>query len=292
MKAVIPAAGLGTRMLPATKSQPKEMLPIVDRPAIQWVVEEAIAAGCEEIVVVSGPTKRAMEEHFGPSDALLRRLEGAGNVDAAAKVRAVVEMGRRVRFVEQAHPLGLGHAVLTARAAVGRGPFAVLLGDDILVGRARAGARAGDGPGPGGAEAGANATRMLADAHARLGGSVLCVQEVAPDDVRRYGVIDPGPVGAPASGPVPVRAMVEKPDPARAPSRLAAVGRYVLTPAVFDELEAGKPDARGELQLTDAIGALARSGREPVHALRFHGRRYDVGTLPGWLEANVALAGP
>lgn len=267
MKAVVPAAGLGTRMLPATKSQPKEMLPIVDRPAIQWVVEEALAAGCEEVVVVTGPSKRALADHFGPAPALRALLENKKDAVALEKLDAVEALGRRVRFVEQPEPRGLGDAVLRARHAVGNEPFAVLLGDDILVDTVPA-------------------TRSLADAHAVRGGSIVLVQEVPLERVRRYGVVDP----APGAGETcwRVRGMVEKPDPARAPSRYAAVGRYLLDPAVFDALAEGVPDARGEVQLTDALAATLP--RVPMHALAFTGMRYDAGSFDGWLAANAALS--
>lgn len=267
MKAVVPAAGLGTRMLPATKSQPKEMLPIVDRPAIQWVVEEALAAGCEEVVVVTGPSKRALADHFGPAPALRAQLEATKNADALAKLDAVEALGRRVRFVEQPVPRGLGDAVLRARTAVGDAPFAVLLGDDVLVDRVPA-------------------TRQLVEAHASRGGSVILVQEVPAERVRRYGVVDPAP--GPEETCWRLRGIVEKPDPSRAPSRWAAVGRYVLDPAVFDALAAGLPDAKGEVQLTDALAATL--ARAPLHALAFGGVRYDAGSFDGWLAANVALA--
>lgn len=267
MKAVIPAAGLGARMMPATKSQPKEMLPIVDRPAIQWVVEEAVASGCDEVVIVTAPSKRALADHFGHAPALRAMLEAKKDADALAKLDAVEELGRHVRFVEQREPRGLGDAVLTARRAVGDAPFAVLLGDDILVG-------------------GAPATRSLMDVHRVRGGSVILVQEVPPERVHRYGVVAPAPPTGEACWRV--TGMVEKPDAAHAPSRFAAVGRYVLDPAIFDALAAGRPDGRGEVQLTDALAATLP--RVPMHALAYAGTRYDAGSFDGWLEANRALA--
>ncbi|MBA2530018.1 MAG: UTP--glucose-1-phosphate uridylyltransferase GalU [Euzebyales bacterium] len=266
-KAVIPAAGLGTRFLPATKAQPKEMLPIVDKPAIQYVVEEAVTAGLDDILLVTGRNKRALEDHFDSAAELERQLAAAGKQDLLATVQAVARLAY-VHYVRQGEPLGLGHAVGCARHHVGAESFAVLLGDDII------------------GEAERLLSRMvdLCEESAR---SVIAVMEFGPEELDKYGVI--------AAEPDPDRPdvyrvtdMVEKPGRANAPSNLCIIGRYVLTPDIFDHIAATRPGRGGEIQLTDAMKAQARE--EPIRALRFSGVRYDVGAKPDYLRATVELA--
>ncbi|MFM8238471.1 MAG: UTP--glucose-1-phosphate uridylyltransferase GalU [Actinomycetota bacterium] len=265
-KAVIPAAGLGTRVLPATKSAPKELLPVVDKPAIQYVVEEAVRAGITEIVVITGRNKSALEDHFDRSPELEAALERSGKHEALAEVRRVAELAH-VCFVRQREALGLGHAVGTARAIVGDEPFAVLLPDDIMV------------------DDSALLRAMLIE-HAATGGSVLGLEEVPAAQTASYGCVDPATTDRP--GVVEVRGVVEKPAPEVAPSNLAIIGRYVLTPEVFDHIERLQPGAGGELQLTDAISALL--DHQVVSGCVSPGLRYDVGRKLDFLRANVALA--
>ncbi|MFM8972289.1 MAG: UTP--glucose-1-phosphate uridylyltransferase GalU [Actinomycetota bacterium] len=265
-KAVIPAAGLGTRVLPATKSAPKELLPVVDKPAIQYVVEEAVRAGITEIVVITGRNKSALEDHFDRSPELEAALERSGKHEALAEVRRVAELAH-VCFVRQREALGLGHAVGTARAIVGDEPFAVLLPDDIMV------------------DDSALLRAMLTE-HAATGGSVLGLEEVPAAQTASYGCVDPATTDRP--GVVEVRGVVEKPAPEVAPSNLAIIGRYVLTPEVFDHIERLQPGAGGELQLTDAISALL--DHQVVSGCVSPGLRYDVGRKLDFLRANVALA--
>ena len=263
--AVFPVAGLGTRMLPMTRAVPKEMIPVFDRPLIQYAVEEAIAAGISDLVFVTDRSGPMLESHFGPSPELAGKIEtgrGGERLDAA---RALVPGNVRFQFVPQGRPLGLGHAVWCAREAVGDAPFAVVLPDDLMV--------------PG-------ALGELIDAfHARGAAGVVAVEEVPRRDTARYGVVD----SAGDSGRVSrIASIVEKPDPADAPSNLAVVGRYVFDASIMDHLGAVPPGAGGEIQLTDAIAVLARS--EPVYASRFDGERHDCGNRAGWLRATVALA--
>ena len=264
-KAVIPVAGLGTRFLPATKAQPKEMLPLVDKPVIQYVVEEAIRAGVENLVLVTGRGKQAIENHFDVAyeleDMLLRR----GKTEDLEQVRAITGLGQ-FAFVRQGEPLGLGHAVLCARHAVGSEPFALLLGDDVF-----------DEDGP--------ALGALIKAFEATGKSVVGVQEVPLEHVSRYGIIN-----APEhpEGPWDVTNIVEKPDIANAPSRYAVVGRYVLSPRIFDHLAALKPGVGGEYQLTDALKQLADEGQ--LVAARIPAKRYDTGNKLDYLKANVEFA--
>lgn len=264
-KAVIPAAGLGTRFLPATKAQPKEMLPIVDTPVIQKVVEEAAAAGIETVLIVTGRGKRAIEDHFDVSVELELHLRRDGKADLLERIRAIPSLVD-VYFVRQPEPRGLGDAVATARAFVGEEPFAVLLGDELFHGEAPC-------------------IGQLMAQYARVGASVVGLREVDPGEVDRYGVVD-----AEAVAPRLWRArdLVEKPRPEAAPSRLAIVGRYVLEPDVFEALAATRPGVGGEIQLTDALRLLAARGR--VYGYEVEGERYDVGNKMGFLRATVEYA--
>ena len=263
-KAIIPAAGLGTRFLPATKAQPKEMLPIVDTPAIQFIVEEAIASGIEELLIITGRNKRSIEDHFDRSLELEMQLKEHGKYDMLKMIEEISDI--RIHFIRQKEARGLGHAVLCARQFVGEEPFAVLLGDDLV-------------------DAKVPCLAQLIDVYKDYGGSVLGVQQVPKSQVSRYGIVDPREVKPNVWQAV---GLVEKPAVESAPSRLAVLGRYVLTPAVFDLLEHTMPGAGAEIQLTDAIGELAR--REKVYAYRFEGRRYDIGDKEGFLEATVEQA--
>jgi UTP--glucose-1-phosphate uridylyltransferase len=265
-KAIFPVGGLGTRFLPATKSMPKEMLPVVDKPLIQYAVEEARAAGVEQFIFVTGRGKTAIEDHFDHSVELEMTLQARGRVEALANLRAWMPEPGQIAYVRQQEPLGLGHAVWCARELVGDEPFAVLLADDLIL---------ADVP----------CLRQMADVQAEQGGNVIATMEVAAEHTNRYGVIDAGG----ATGKLmPVKGLVEKPDPAKAPSRHAVIGRYILTPDVFDELARKERGAGGEIQLTDAMARLI--GRQPFHALGFDGRRFDCGDKLGFLEANLAFA--
>ncbi len=265
-KAVFPVAGLGTRFLPATKAIPKEMLPIVDKPLIQYAVEEAYEAGVREMIFVTGRTKRSIEDHFDTAYELEAELTAARKSDLLALVESIKPADMTCVYVRQAKALGLGHAVGCARTLVGNEPFAVLLADDLMVGR----------PGI--------LTQMVRE-FARLGGSVLAVQDVPLEDVRRYGIVSGRSHG---ERTVALDGIVEKPTPDRAPSRLAVAGRYVLTPGIFDEIASVPRGSGGEIQLTDAIAQLL--GRESVYAYRYQGRRYDCGSKLGFLQATVDLA--
>ena len=262
--AVIPAAGLGTRFLPATKAQPKGLLPIVDTPAIQLVVEEALAAGLEDVIVVLGPGQEALRAHFAPDAALETELEARGKKEALEAVRRATRP--EVRFVVQEEALGLGHAVSVAAPLIGDEPFAVLLGDDLI-----------DPAVP-------LLSSMLA-ASARTSASVVAAMHVGPREIAMYGCITPGESEGDL---VRVASIVEKPDPDEAPSDLAVIGRYVFTPGIVGALARTVPGAGGEIQLTDAIGALART--EPVYAYPFDRGRYDAGNPLDALEAQVAFA--
>ena len=267
--AVFPAAGLGTRMLPASKAIPKEMLTVVDRPVIQYGVEEAAASGIERVVLVTASGKGAIEDHFDANHDLESLLEAKGNADGLAAVRRAATLVR-VASVRQARALGLGHAVLLAEPLVGREPFAVFLPDDIMDGRADP------------------IMAQVIRVYARYGCSVIAVERVPENQTSRYGILDVEPVAGAHVGVHRIREMVEKPAPGAAPSNLAIMGRYVLTPTVFDALRSTKPGAGGEIQLTDGIRALLAS--EPVLALEYVGRRYDCGSRIGFLRANVELA--
>jgi UTP--glucose-1-phosphate uridylyltransferase len=264
-KAVIPAAGLGTRFLPATKAQPKEMLPIVDKPTIQYVVEEAASAGIRDILIVTGRGKRTLEDHFDRSFELEHYLEKGGKHEDLKQVREITEMAV-IHFIRQRDPLGLGSAVATAEPHVAGAPFAVLLGDDIIL-----------GPDP-------LLYRMI-EVYERYGRSVIAVQEVPREDMHLYGAVRPEFV---EDNLARVLDIVEKPKPEEAPSNLAAIGRYVLTPEIFDAIRSTPPDAGGEVQLTDAIGLLAKE--QAVYAHIFEGTRYDIGKKLDYLRATVELA--
>ncbi|RUP23901.1 MAG: UTP--glucose-1-phosphate uridylyltransferase GalU [Curvibacter sp.] len=268
-KAVFPVAGLGTRFLPATKASPKEMLPVVDKPLIQYAVEEAHAAGIEHMIFVTGRSKRAIEDHFDTAYELEAELEAAHKTEMLARLRELRPEGMTFSYVRQPRSLGLGHAVLCAAHLVGNEPFAVLLADDLMSAPA------------GGEPVMAQMTRQFA----KLGRSILAVQEVPLEHVRRYGIV----VGEPVDDRVlKVSHIVEKPMPEVAPSRMGVAGRYVLTPAIFDMLANQPRGAGGEIQLTDAIARLMTT--EAVYAWQYEGKRYDCGSKEGFLEATVELA--
>ena len=268
-KAVFPVAGLGTRFLPATKAQPKEMLPVVDKPLIQYAVEEAYAAGIRHMIFVTGRNKRAIEDHFDTAYELENELEVAGKQELLSLVRSIQATDMDFSYVRQPRSLGLGHAVLCAEHMVGNEPFAVLLADDLMTG-------------PTG---GKSVLAQMAEQFKTLQQSILAVQEVPLDQTRRYGI-----VAGHKSGDrlMKVSAMVEKPAPEVAPSRMAVAGRYILTPAVFKHIRSQKPGVGGELQLTDGIASLLRE--EAVYAFEYLGKRYDCGSKEGFLEATVELA--
>jgi UTP--glucose-1-phosphate uridylyltransferase len=264
-KAVIPAAGLGTRFLPATKAQPKEMLPVVDTPSIQYVVEEAVRAGLTDILIVTGRGKRSIEDHFDRSVELEQFLESKGKFEELKQVQEISDMAT-IHYIRQKDPLGLGHAVAVAEDHVGNEPFAVLLGDDLIH----------------------SSVPLLSDmlrTYERYGRSVIAVQEVPLQDIGHYGSIEPEFIEEHLARVVSI---VEKPTPEEAPSNLAAIGRYVLTPDIFDALRQTEPGSGGEIQLTDAINLLAK--RHAVYAYRFDGGRYDVGNRLDYLKATVELA--
>ncbi|MCX7946350.1 MAG: UTP--glucose-1-phosphate uridylyltransferase GalU [Hydrogenophilus sp.] len=266
-KAVFPVAGLGTRFLPATKASPKEMLPIVDKPLIQYAVEEAAAAGIRDMIFVTGRTKRAIEDHFDKAYELESELERRGKSKLLEGVRNLLPKGINCIYIRQAEALGLGHAVLCARPVIGEEPFAVLLADDLLDG------------------AGRPVIRQLIDIYEYYHCSVVGVQEVPREETASYGIVK----GVPIDGMVErVTGVVEKPRPEEAPSTLAVVGRYVLTPRIFTHLERARAGAGGEIQLTDAIAALIED--EQVLACRFRGQRYDCGAKLGYLTATVDYA--
>jgi len=266
-KAVLPAAGFGTRFLPATKAIPKEMMPLVDRPIIQYAVEEAIASGIEQIIIVIASGRSAIEDHFDANPTLERWLEERGDIEMLRAVRRITEVGP-IAFVHQKEQLGLGHAVLMAKELVGDEPFAVLLSDDVMLN-------------PGGTPV----TRQLIEQHAAHRGSVVAVQRVPRADVIRYGIVRPVHEEGRL---VEIGDLVEKPNEGDAPSDLAVLGRYVLTPKIFDMLETTQRGAGGEIQLTDAIRALI--DEQPVFGYQFEGQRHDAGTRLGWLNASVSMA--
>ncbi|MFQ5827563.1 MAG: UTP--glucose-1-phosphate uridylyltransferase GalU [Candidatus Methylomirabilia bacterium] len=264
-KAVFPAAGLGTRFLPATKALPKEMLPLVDKPTIQYVVEEAVASGLDEIVIVTGRGKRAIEDHFDLAFELEHYLQHRGKAKELAQIRTISDLAS-VSYVRQKEPLGLGHAILSARSLVGEEPFAVLLSDDIVV-------------------AETPCMRQLLDVYGQCQGPVVAVEHIPRDQIHRYGVIQPKPL---ATNVYEVLDLVEKPAPEEAPSDLAIIGRYVLTPDIFPILAQTPPDSRGEIQVTNGLRAL-RSHR-PLYAVAFEGKRYDTGDKLGFVTATVELS--
>jgi len=270
-KAVIPAAGQGTRMLPLTRAVPKELLPVVDRPVLQWVVDEARQSGIEEVIFVVSDRKPAIREHFADTDALARDLRQRGKDELAERV---ADIGRGVRFtwVTQTEQRGLGHAVLTAREAVGDEPFAVMLGDTII---------APDAGEP------AGLAQLLA-MHAQTGGSAVSVRTVPADQVHRYGIVDGEPIDE-AQRTYRLHRLIEKPAPGEAPTRLAIAGRYVFAPTIFEHLGRVQPDAGGEIQLTDAMNALAGDDVTPMHAHRWRATRYDLGDPLDYLRCCVAL---
>jgi UTP--glucose-1-phosphate uridylyltransferase len=269
-KAVLPAAGLGTRFLPATKAQPKEMLPLVDKPIIQYVVEEAVHSGIDLVIIVTGRGKYAIEDHFDVSYELEKTLEGRGQTELLQTVRKISDLVK-FSYVRQKEALGLGHAILMARDLVGDEPFAVLLGDDII-----------DSPTP--------CLRQMLDVQQRYGGSIIAIQEVPRHQLANYGVISGRPLdhnGA-ADRLYELSDLIEKPSPDTAPSNLAVIGRYVLEPQIFEALAATRPGVRGEIQLTDGLRALLR--QRPLYGWRFDGKRYDAGDKLGYLAATVEFA--
>ena len=264
-KAIIPAAGLGTRFLPATKAQPKEMLPIVDKPTIQYIIEEAVASGIEEILIITGRNKKCIEDHFDKSIELEMELEKNHKEDLLELVRGISDMVD-IHYIRQKEPKGLGHAILCARAFVGNEPFAVLLGDDVV-----------DSEVP--------CLKQLMDCYKEYKTSILGVQTVAHEDVNKYGIVD----GIHIEDRVyKVKKLVEKPAIDEAPSNVAILGRYIITPEIFDILQNTKPGKGGEIQLTDALQTLIEN--EAMYAYNFEGRRYDVGDKLGFLQATVEYA--
>jgi UTP--glucose-1-phosphate uridylyltransferase len=269
-KAVFPAAGLGTRFLPATKSQPKEMLPLVDKPVIQYVIEEATSSGIENIIIVTGRGKNAIEDHFDVSYELEKILESRGKTELLDQVRAISKMVS-VSYVRQKEALGLGHAILVAKHLVGNEPFAVLLGDDII-------------------DAEIPCTQQMISVFEKYGSSILATQTVDGPDISRYGVIkgEATELGAASPRTYRIQDLVEKPAYAEAPSNLAIIGRYILTPEIFEVLEQTTPDPSGEIQLTNGLRMLLES--QPIYAYRFEGKRYDAGDKLGFLKATVEFA--
>ncbi len=267
-KAVFPAAGLGTRFLPATKAQPKEMLPLVDKPIIQYGVEEAVASGIDNIILVTGRGKNAIEDHFDVSVELESYLEARGKRDQLDEIRKISNM-INFAYVRQGEPLGLGHAVLVARELIGNEPFAVILADDVI-------------------DANPPAMKQLIDVFERVDGPVLAVERVQPDEVSSYGVIDVDPSARLGDGTYRVRDLVEKPPRSEAPSNLAIIGRYVLTPDIFPALAAVKSDRAGEIQLTNGLRELLKS--RPIYACEVKGVRHDTGNKLGFLKAVVYFA--
>lgn len=268
-KAVFPVGGLGTRFLPATKAIPKEMLPVVDKPLIQYAVDEAYAAGIREMIFITGRHKRAIGDHYDAAFELEHELERGNKADLLKLVHDIKPDDMDCVFIRQPRPLGLGHAVLCAERVVGNDPFAVLLADDLMVGRA----------------GGPSVLQQMVAAYEKSPGTVLAVQDVPREDTRRYGVVDVHGVN---DALAEVFGMVEKPVPEVAPSTLAVAGRYILTPAVFESIRRQPRGAGGEIQLTDGIAALI--GTEKVYAYRYEGRRYDCGSKVGFLEATIDLA--
>ena len=268
-KAVFPVAGLGTRFLPATKAQPKEMLPIVDKPLIQYAVEEAYAAGIRHMIFVTGRNKRAIEDHFDTAYELETELEASQKHELLELVRSMQPDDMDCTYVRQSRTLGLGHAVLCAESLVGNEAFAVLLADDLMVGL----------------DGGPSVLKQMVDVFMKVQTTLMAVQEVPLDQVDRYGIVVGEKVG---DRLIKVSSMVEKPNPAETPSRMGVAGRYILTPAVFSHIRNQQRGAGGEIQLTDGIAALI--GTEGVHALQYEGKRYDCGSKEGFLEATVELA--
>jgi len=265
MKAVIPAAGLGTRFLPITKSSPKEMLPIIDKPAIHYVVEEAANSGIRDIVIVTGRGKQVIEEYFDVAYELERVLEERGEREKLKEVRAVSEMAS-IFYIRQKMPLGLGHAISVAESHIGNDFFAVLLGDDIII---------SDEP----------CIRQLIRIHEKYGTSVVAIQEVKREEVKKYGVVEVEEI---EENVYRVERLMEKPSPDETLSRKAIMGRYILSPSIFECIERTEPDKRGEIQLTDALNMLIK--KEDIYAYAFKGKRYDLGNKFDWLRINVEMA--
>ena len=264
-KAVFPVAGIGSRFLPATKASPKEMMPIVDKPLIQYAVEEAVAAGITDMIFITGRNKRAIEDHFDKAYEVESELAARGKTELLETVRSIIPRGINCIYIRQPEALGLGHAVLCARPVVNDEPFAVILADDLI-------------------DAKPPVVRQMTDMFDRHGCSVLGVEEIPREQSRQYGIVSIESAGV---GVERITAIVEKPEPAAAPSNLAVVGRYVLTPRIFHHLERVTPGAGGEIQLTDAIATLL--AEEQVLACRFQGTRFDCGTKLGYLQAMVAF---
>lgn len=264
-KAIIPAAGLGTRFLPATKAQPKEMLPIVDKPTIQYIIEEAVASGIEEILVITGRNKKCIEDHFDKSIELEIELEKSGKTEMLEMVRNISDMVD-IHYIRQKEPKGLGHAIHCAKTFVGNEPFAVMLGDDVVDSRVPC-------------------LKQLMDCYQEYNTTILGVQKVPESDVSKYGIVE----GIHIEDKVyKVKDMVEKPSPEETNSNIAILGRYIITPDIFEILESTKPGKNGEIQLTDALQTLI--GREAMYAYEFEGRRYDVGDKLGFLQATIEFA--
>lgn len=265
-KAVFPVAGLGTRFLPATKASPKEMLPVVDKPLIQYAVEEAIAAGATELIFITGKHKRSIEDHFDKAYELEAELEARNKHAILDVIQGMLPKGVSCIYIRQAEVLGLGHAVLCAKPVVGNEPFSVILADDLI-------------------DAQTPAMQQMVDLYNEKGCSILGVEDVAPEDTASYGIVDATAI---SDTILNINSIVEKPKPADAPSNLAVVGRYILTPKIFDCLEKVKPGSGGEIQLTDGIAALLN--HEKILSYRFAGKRYDCGSKLGFMQANVELA--
>ena len=264
-KAIIPAAGLGTRFLPATKAQPKEMLPVVDKPTLQYIIEEAIESGIEEILIITGRNKSSIENHFDKSVELELELEKSGKMELLKEVRKISDMVN-IHYIRQKEPKGLGHAIYCARSFIGKEPFAVLLGDDIVYNKKPC-------------------LRQMIEAYDEYKTTILGVQEVAVEDVNKYGIVDARYI---EDKIYKVKGLVEKPSQKEAPSNIAILGRYIINPAIFEILEHTKPGKGGEIQLTDGLKELAQ--KEAMYAYVFEGRRYDVGDKQGFLEATVEYA--
>jgi UTP--glucose-1-phosphate uridylyltransferase len=265
-KAVFPVAGFGTRFLPATKASPKEMLPIVDKPLIQYAAEEAIAAGATELIFITGKNKRSIEDHFDVAGELEAQLEASGKQKMLAILRDILPSHVSCIFIRQPKALGLGHAVLCAKPVVGNEPFSVILADDLIDGEV-------------------SAVKQMADVYTAKGGSVLGVEDVPPSATASYGIVDAETI---EKDLLKVNSIVEKPQPEDAPSNLGVVGRYIFTPKIFDCLEKVKPGKGREIQLTDGISDLIKL--EHVYAYRFYGKRFDCGSKLGFMQANVELA--
>jgi len=266
-KAVFPVAGMGTRFLPATKANPKEMLPVVDKPLIQYAVEEAVAAGMTEMIFITGRNKRSIPDHFDKAYELEAELEAKGKEKLLEIVHNIVPDDVTCVYIRQTDALGLGHAVLRAKPVVGNDPFAVILADDLIDGH------------------GSSIMEQMVECYRKVGSSVIGIEEVPPEETNKYGIVDIESFEADLGV---LRGIVEKPDPADAPSNLGVVGRYLLTPSIFPLLEQTGRGSGGEIQLTDAIAALLK--KEKVFGYRFHGKRYDCGSKLGYLQATVEYA--